>query len=188
MRRLPVLIAAALLAFPGQGWCAALPAPPQQMFEAMLLYAEQGDFAKAGRILEKLAPLLDELRAAYGTDLAGETREALKKGGAWEAQTAILKVVYYHMKLELSAALKAEGRSAIGSVRMAYLDYLFLVPRLKDRDKKPAAEAELRFKAVHKLVISGLAASEMKEEARAQVREIERICLQALEAGGKRRV
>ena len=96
--------------------------PPQQMLEAMLLYSEQGDFDKAARVLKKMAPLLDELNAAYGIDLADGARNALKKGDAWEAQTAVLKVVYYHMKLELAPAPKARGRQAAVRLRVSYLD------------------------------------------------------------------
>jgi len=186
MRKLLACLAAALLALPvpaaARPPAAALPAPPQQMLEAMLLYSEQGDFDKAARVLEKMAPLLDELYAAYGIELAGGVREALKKGDAWETQAAVLKVVYYHMKLELAAALKARGRQAVVSVRLAYLDYLFLEPRLERRDKKRAVEAEQRFKSLHKLLASGRTAAETRDEAALHVREIERICLRALEA------
>ncbi len=181
------LALAASLAFPMQARSgpagANLPAPPQQMFEAMLLYAEQGDFDKAGRVLKNMAPLLEEIKAAYGADLAGETSAALAEGDVWQAQTAVLKMVYYHMKLELAAALKARGRPSIVSVRVAYLDYLFLVPRLKRKDEKLAAEAERRFRAVHELVTSGRTASTAGDEARLHVREIERICLLALGTG-----
>lgn len=186
MRKFLACLTAAFLAFPvsaaAQLSSAALPAPPQQMLEAMLLYSEQGDFDKAGRVLEKMAPLLVELNAAYGVDLAGGVRKALKKGDAWEAQTAVLRVVYFHMKFELAAALKARGRAAVVSVRLAYLDYLFFVPRLELKDKELAAEAERRFRAVHKLLTSGLTAAGARDEAALHIVEIERICLLAVAA------
>ncbi|MEK7721465.1 MAG: hypothetical protein AAB359_03655 [Elusimicrobiota bacterium] len=186
MRKFPACLAVALLTFPvpalSQLPTASLPAPPQQMLEAMLLYSEQGDFDKAARVLKKMAPLLDELNAAYGIDLADGARNALKKGDAWEAQTAVLKVVYYHMKLELAAALKARGRQAVVRLRMAYLDYLFLAPRLKRKDKKLAAEVEKGFKSVHNLLASGRTAAGAQDEAAFHVREIERICLSSTEA------
>ncbi|MDA8132094.1 MAG: hypothetical protein M0011_11385 [Elusimicrobia bacterium] len=185
MKRLAVLITAAALAFPAPALPAgaALPVPPQQMFEAMQLYIEQGDFDKAGRILEKMVPLLDELKTAYGTDLYGETRLALKKNDAWEAQSAVLKVVYFHMKSELSRAIVQSGRSAAVAVRVAYLDYLFLAPRVSRKNSGLAGEAERRFKAVYELVSSGRAGPEREKETWAHVREIERICLLALETG-----
>ena len=184
MRRFLSYLAAALLAFPVPVLSgvpsAALPAPPQQMLEAMLLYSEQGDYGKAARVLEKMSPLLNELEALYGVDLAGGVRKALKKGDAWEVQTAVLKVIYYHMKLDLAAALKARGRPAVVSVRMAYLDYLFLAPRLESKDKKLVAEVERRFKSVHNLLASKQPTAEEADEAALHVREIERICLLAV--------
>lgn len=186
MRRAFACLTAVLLAFPvpapAQHSSAALPAPPQQMLEAMLLYSEQGDFDKAERVLEKMAPLLAELDAASGIDLAGGVRKALKKGDAWEVQTAILKVVYYHMKLELAAVLKARGRAAVVSVRLAYLDYLFLVPRLERKDKELAAEVERRFRAVHTLLTYDRAAAGARDEVALHIGEIERICLLAAAA------
>ncbi|MEK7383338.1 MAG: hypothetical protein AAB262_08640 [Elusimicrobiota bacterium] len=179
MRRVLSLAAAAALTFPAQAWPASadarLPAPPQQMFEAMLFYAEQGSFDKAVRVLDNMAPLLLEIKAAYGTDLAGETRAALKKRDAWQAQTAVLKVVYYHMKLELATALQAQGHRALVSVRVAYLDYLFLVPRLRRKDKTLAAAAERHFKSVHELVGSDRTAAKAEDSAAIHIPEIERI-------------
>ena len=207
MRRVLALAAATWLAFPApaRSWPAGeglpapgvagagvpppepigsgLPAPPQQMFEAMLLYAEQGEFDKAGRVLEKMAPLLDEIKSAYGTDLAEEARKALENGGAWEFQAAVLKIVFHHMKLELSRALKARSRASVVGVRVAYLDYLFLAPGLKRKDPELAAEAERRFKSVYELVVSSPMGPWNEDGAQAHVREIERLCLLALEKG-----
>lgn len=186
MRKLFAIAAAAALVLPGPVSAlsaAALPAPPQQMFEAMLLYTEQGDYDKAGRVLEKMSPLLEEIKAVYGLDLAAETRAVLKKGDAWEARTAVLRVVHYHMKLELAAALLQHGRAAVVNVRVAYLDYLLLAPRLERKDKKLAAEVERRFKSVYELVVSGRAGSMNEDEAFAHIREIERLCLIALKTG-----
>lgn len=187
MKRIVALAAAVVLVLPGpaRSWPAAegLPVPPQQMFEAMLLYAEQGEFDKVGRVLEKMAPLLDEIKAAYGAEPAGEIRKALEKGDAWEAQTAVLQVVYYHMKLELSAALKTQGRPGIVRVRVAYMDYLFFVLRLTRKDKELVAEVERRFKLLNNLVASNRTDSGREDEAGVHVREIERICLLTLAAG-----
>jgi hypothetical protein len=93
----------------------------------------------------------------------------------------VLKVVYYHMKLELSAALQGRGRQAVVNVRVAYLSYLILVPRITRKDKKLAEEAERRFKSVYKLVVAGLAARGSRDEAWLHVWEIERLALLALE-------
>lgn len=175
------LAAAAWLAWPA--WSArpgGLPLPPERMFEAALHYVEGGELAKAGRVLDNMGPLLDELGAAFGLDLAAETRKAMGTGDVSQARAAVLKAVYYHMRLELAHALKARGHQAGVNVRVAYLDYLLLSPRLL-RDRKLAREAERLFRSVHELVAA--ATPEARDLAAGQVREIERVCLPALDTG-----
>ena len=93
------------------------------------------------------------------------------------------RLAIFHMRLELARALRAGARQAAVSVRVAYLDYLLLAPRVQRKDKNSSQETERRFKSLYALAAAGLTAAGTRDKAAELVLEIERGCLPALEDG-----
>ena len=140
------LAAAASPALAGGPGRAGLPAPPHQMLQALLHYADQGVFDRLEKGVAYLEPLLADLRGHRPEDTGEAIRWAAARRDRAAARGAILRVAFLDMKHELQTAADPatpQPRRLV-SLRLAYLDFALLAPRL------PAAAAlERRFRALY---------------------------------------
>lgn len=151
---LAVLLGAALLAEPAGAAGTGLPAPPvpaYEAFEAMLAYCEDGRLDRLGALVRRSEALLAEVDSSPGAAVRARLEAALEGGDRGEAEAAVLRLIYFHMMLELRRTLSDERPRPAG-LRLAYLDYLFLEPRLR---REAAAAAEAEFKAAHEVLRAG---------------------------------
>lgn len=151
------LLAAALIALPAAaaGPRADLEIPPHQVFQAMLAYADEGHFDRVAKILDRSGGLIAELEGFSGEALAKPLRAAVSAQNAWDVQSGILRLAYQHMRLEFSRASRGGGAGFSRSLRLGYLYFLFLKPRLASRAPRNAAEAEALFRALDEGRASG---------------------------------
>lgn len=141
-RRKRLLLAAvvALIAWPvfAAGPGADLAVPPYQVFQAMLSYAREGRFEHVDRVLDRSGALISALEAFSGQALEKPLRAAIDARKVSVVENGVLRLVYQHMRQELPH-----------SVRLAYLDFLFLKSRLEDRSSRDTAEVEELFRELY---------------------------------------
>lgn len=157
-------------------------APPHQMFQAMLLYAEQGEFARVEKGLAHVQPLLEEVRRHFGADLGGEVRQAAARHDRRATEAAILKLVFHDMKHDLETVLDQEETRQVRlvSLRLAYLDFLLLEPRVDRQAGRPAGATSRRFKVIYQRMQEARPAGAALDAALVeQIQAIERECLGA---------
>ena len=112
-----------------------LPAP--QLYERMLGYARDKDFAKVERSLQAVKPVLDALKARHGPDLEVEIRDSIDKNDADSVLRGIRRLVVLDMKDQMRLARENAGASkerAATRFRGAYLDYLLVSGTVQDRN------------------------------------------------------
>lgn len=115
----------------------------------MIAYADEGRYDRVASILERSRILIDDLESFSGEALAKPLRAAVFAQDAWGVQSGILRMTYQHMRLEFNLAARSDSRGFARSTRLAYLDFLFLKPRLEKRSHQKAAEAEVLFRAIY---------------------------------------
>ncbi len=176
MRRAPPLLFALLLAAPFPA-AAAPPRPamivePYEIYKVMLVYAAEGDFGKVEKCLGHLSPVLARIKDRSGADAGQELRRALagKNPAAVRAETR--ELIAQDIRADLLEALEGPGHSRRVSVKLAYLSYLTLEPRIKEKSAPLARKIEKLFKSLYKLVKAGDAGSE--KEIQDHVRAIEK--------------
>jgi hypothetical protein len=117
---------------------------PYEIYEAILLYADDSNFEGLEKSLKYLRPLLKYLGREYGQDLEGEIKKKIDGRDAPAVKRLLCKVILADMHLHLRAA-EAPGRKGdfAERIQMAYTNYKLLSPVIVVRGGK-SADAELR--------------------------------------------
>jgi hypothetical protein len=117
---------------------------PYEIYEAILLYADDANFEGLEKSLKYLKPLLKHLGREYGQDLEGEIKKKIDGRDAPAVKRLLCRVILADMHLHLRAA-EAPGRKGdfAERVQMAYTNYKLLSPVIVIRGGK-GADAELR--------------------------------------------
>ncbi len=146
-------VTALMLAFPpasaarAQDQYRGLPFPPDEIYEAMLGYADSGGFQGLTASLRYVHPLSTTLRESFQEDPEAGIRAAAVRGSPAEAREAVLRLIFLDLRYNLAAAAAEEDAAKRAQqVRLAALDYSFLSPRLRaaDRAVDRAAQELLR--------------------------------------------
>ena len=128
-----------------------LPYPPNEMFEAMLNYADDGGFQGLSASLVYVHPLAAELQREFGVGAEAGIRRAISEKSAPKARLAVLRLIALDMRLNLKTAGETDdaGRR-VESVQMAFLDYGFLAPGIKVLDRPLDREAKDAFRRLYR--------------------------------------
>lgn len=106
---------------------------PYEVFEAMLAYAEQGDFEPLLRGASYASPLFEALPGG------AEVERQLKKAAATRDSRAALAAVQRLLLIDLRFNMRgAAGPGGLERERlqMAFVDYHFLAPRVRAADAR----------------------------------------------------
>ena len=113
-----------------------LPYPPNEIFEAMLGYAEEDGFPGLTASLRYIQPLTAALHREFKLDPEAGIRAALAEKNAEKARLAVLGLIFLDLRLNLRTAGEAEeAAKRAESVQMAFLDFELLSPAIKAKNR-----------------------------------------------------
>ncbi|MFA6318595.1 MAG: hypothetical protein WC943_14395 [Elusimicrobiota bacterium] len=140
-----------------QGQYRGLPFPPDEIFEAMLSYADDGGFKGLSAALGYVRPLTDRLKREFKEDVEEDLRAAIAQRDRRKCRMAVASLIFLDMRLNLKAATEAEDESLRAAlVQMAFIDYGFLSPEIKAADRALDKAARDAFRRMHRARDSAL--------------------------------
>lgn len=126
-----------------------LPFPPYEIFDALTGFAESSDFPAAQRAASRIKPLFEALDPHGRKGLEHAVRDGCARRDAPALRRAVLAVILEDLHSNLAAAREAPARVA-DLLQMAFIDYQFLSPAVRARDKGRDAEIRRGFKAAYR--------------------------------------
>ena len=121
--------------------------PPNEFFEALTSYAQQGDDRALRGSLKYLGPLFAAIREKTGEDPKPEIETALAHKSQLEMLAAVRRLIFLDMRVNLEASMKSkkmnESRECI---LLANIDYNFLSSwvRILNETSDPAIRSALK--------------------------------------------
>ncbi len=146
----------ALLLFGGAGMTSAqtqykgIPFPPYEFYEALLGYCQEGSLAALGRSIGYLSPLFEAIHEELEVDAREGIENSIRRADPAAAKRAVLRLIYLDLELNGRSACRAgSGATRLEFLQMAYTDYNFLSPTVRERDKSLDRSAKESFKQMY---------------------------------------
>ncbi|MBI5623966.1 MAG: hypothetical protein HY924_09320 [Elusimicrobia bacterium] len=128
-----------------------LPYPPNEIFEAMLSYAEDGGFQGLTASLAYVRPLSEVLNREFKVDAEAGIRDAIAAKSPAEARKAVLRLIYLDLRLNIRTAGETEDAARREeAVQLAFLDYGFLSREIKAKDRLLDQEIKRCFRKLYR--------------------------------------
>lgn len=126
-----------------------LPFPPHEIFDALTGFAESSDFPAVQRAASRIKPLFKALDPEGRKGLEHAVRDSCARRDAPGLRRAVLALILEDLHFNLAAAREDSARVA-DLLQMAFIDYQFLSPAVRARDKGLDAEVRRGFKAAYR--------------------------------------
>jgi hypothetical protein len=139
--------------------------PPNEIFEAVLGYAKEGNFDALGRSVKHFESLLVALKSWCGVDLHAELLDAILRRDQAGTHAALLRTLFADFTLNLFEGANASEPSVRRTrLEMAYVDLVFLAPDARNKD--PELPRSIRDS------LTRITRSEDPSEARAEAKRV----------------
>lgn len=140
LKGLPVALAALLAVFSspasGQLQYEGIPVPPYEFYEALLAYADQGDYDSLPRGLKSILPLLKYLDRTYGERLQEQLNAAVRDHDSARLMERLHRVIYLDLVSHLEATVAGPVTSRRDRAQMAFINYTFLSPEVRRHSRE----------------------------------------------------
>ena len=137
--------------------------PPSEIFEKMIVYAQEKDFEKLGKTLQIIKPITQTLGNKYSKNPDEAIRTAIDKKDREKAILSVQRLVTLDLQDLLSIAVgsvRESSEKAPTKFKTAYLDYLLISPYVQVKNFSADQKIKNTFR---KAVTTSAKEDELKE-------------------------
>ncbi len=144
--------------------------PPSEIFEKMIVYAQEKDFEKLSKALQLIKPITQALATKFSKNPEEEIQDAIKQKNGEKAVLSIQRLVTLDLRDLLSIALgsiRESSEKATTKFKTAYLDYLLISPYVQVK----SFSGDQKIKNIFRRAVTSFAS---EEELKQMIQEIEK--------------